>query len=228
MNYETRIYLDKLIEAVGELNSPDWWTIGITVVNVFIMAWLACRQVKLQKQQNAMQQRQLQLEKFNIQREIYRNLYMLSLDSRIVLPLVYEYFVMGSTELILSRFDKYNVDFEKLARKIEINEADYLLQYGENDLIIDARCFADAISFIFGKVASIHLDPHNNTVSIFERIQARNNKWSDAEWIENIRKKWPDENLISMLEFFVKEKHRLFEGDNSVLSDIREKYITDK
>lgn len=40
MDYETKIYLDKLIEAVEELNSPDWWAIGITVVNALIMIWL--------------------------------------------------------------------------------------------------------------------------------------------------------------------------------------------
>lgn len=51
MNYETKIYLDKLFEAVDKLNSPDWWTIGITVVNAFIMIWLGWNQYKLQKRQ---------------------------------------------------------------------------------------------------------------------------------------------------------------------------------
>lgn len=49
MDYETKIYLDKLIEAV---NSTDWWTIGITVVNALIMIWLGWKQYKLQEQQN--------------------------------------------------------------------------------------------------------------------------------------------------------------------------------
>ena len=52
MDYEIKIYLDKLIEAVEELNSPDWWTIGITVVNALIMIWLGWKQYKLQEQQN--------------------------------------------------------------------------------------------------------------------------------------------------------------------------------
>lgn len=49
MDYETKIYLDKLIEAV---DSPDWWTIGITVVNALIMIWIGWKQYKLQEQQN--------------------------------------------------------------------------------------------------------------------------------------------------------------------------------
>ena len=52
MDYETKLLLNKLVEAVEELNSPDWWTIGITVVNALIMIWLGWKQYKLQEQQN--------------------------------------------------------------------------------------------------------------------------------------------------------------------------------
>ena len=44
MDYETKILLNKLVEAV---DSPDWWAIGITIVNALIMAWLGWRQYKL-------------------------------------------------------------------------------------------------------------------------------------------------------------------------------------
>ena len=52
MDYETKIYLDKLIEAI---NRPDWWTIGITSAMTAIMAWIAWNQYKLQKRQAALQ-----------------------------------------------------------------------------------------------------------------------------------------------------------------------------
>lgn len=48
MDTNTQI-LQELVEAV---NSPDWWTIGITVVNALIMVWLGVKQNKLQTQQN--------------------------------------------------------------------------------------------------------------------------------------------------------------------------------
>ena len=55
MDYETKIYFDKLIEAVDKLDSPDWWTIcitsAITIVNATIMVWLGVNQYKLQRQQ---------------------------------------------------------------------------------------------------------------------------------------------------------------------------------
>ena len=48
MDYETKILLYRLVEEVEQLNEPDSWIIGITVVNALIMAWLACRQYKQQ------------------------------------------------------------------------------------------------------------------------------------------------------------------------------------
>ena len=50
-----RVDSSQLVEAVDKLNSPDWWTIGITsaitVVNAAIMVWLGWKQYKLQQQQ---------------------------------------------------------------------------------------------------------------------------------------------------------------------------------
>ena len=63
MTEETNLQLNKLVESIdgvsGQLellaenaSNPDWWTIGITVVNALIMIWLGWKQYKLQEQQN--------------------------------------------------------------------------------------------------------------------------------------------------------------------------------
>lgn len=67
MDYETKILLHRLVEEVEKLNSPDWWIIGITVVNALIMAWLGWRQYKLQKQQTKAQE-------YEIYRKLYRSI----------------------------------------------------------------------------------------------------------------------------------------------------------
>ena len=69
MNNETQTLLKELIEAV---NSPDWWAIGITIVNALIMAWLAWRQYQLQKQQNKLQEQQIRQQEYEIYRELYK------------------------------------------------------------------------------------------------------------------------------------------------------------
>ena len=72
MDYETKIYLEKLIEAV---DSPDWWTIGITsaitIINAIIMVWLGVNQYKLQKRQTEAAEYKLYKKLAKIIKEIH-------------------------------------------------------------------------------------------------------------------------------------------------------------
>lgn len=52
MDYETKLYLDKLIEAV---DSPDGWAIALTCINVIAIIVIAYVQICIQKKQKAMQ-----------------------------------------------------------------------------------------------------------------------------------------------------------------------------
>ena len=65
-----RWQFEQLIDA---LDGPDWWSIGITIVNALIMVWLGISQYKLQKRQTELQQRQTEAQEY----EIYKRLYML-------------------------------------------------------------------------------------------------------------------------------------------------------
>ena len=65
-----RWQFEQLIDA---LDGPDWWSIGITIVNAMIMVWLGISQYKLQKRQTELQQRQTEAQEY----EIYKRLYML-------------------------------------------------------------------------------------------------------------------------------------------------------
>ena len=94
MDYETKIYLEKLIEAVS---STDWWSIGITAVNALIVValtiWQLClnkRQTKIQERQNELQEQQNQLQKIQTnlmeqqtkaqEYDLYRKLYKIVND----------------------------------------------------------------------------------------------------------------------------------------------------
>lgn len=65
-----RWQFEQLIDA---LDGPDWWSIGITIVNAMIMVWLGISQYKLQKRQTDLQQRQTEAQEY----EIYKRLYSL-------------------------------------------------------------------------------------------------------------------------------------------------------
>ena len=58
-----RWQFEQLIDA---LDGPDWWNIGITIVNAMIMVWLGISQYKLQKRQTEAQEY-----------EVYKGLYLL-------------------------------------------------------------------------------------------------------------------------------------------------------
>lgn len=55
MDYETKIYFDKLVEAVEKLNQPDWWMIILTAINIGAFIFVAATQIRLQKQQTSIQ-----------------------------------------------------------------------------------------------------------------------------------------------------------------------------
>ena len=71
MDYETKLYLDKVIETIEKLDSPDWWIIILTIVNIGAFVFVAITQIKLQKQQTKLQEQQTKAQEY----EVYRNLY---------------------------------------------------------------------------------------------------------------------------------------------------------
>lgn len=82
MDYETKILLNKLVEAV---DSPDWWAIGITVVNALMMVWLGWRQYNLQ-------QRQVRQQEYELYRKLYVVIENVENLSGCLLNRIYEYF----------------------------------------------------------------------------------------------------------------------------------------
>lgn len=64
MDNETKILIEKLIEAI---DSPDWWIIILTVINIIAFIFVAITQIKLQKQQ-------VQQQEYAIYRQMYINI----------------------------------------------------------------------------------------------------------------------------------------------------------
>ena len=56
MDYETKIYLEKLIEAI---DSPDWWSVIVTFIAAVVAATIT---YVLGKRQNQLQEQQIKLQ----------------------------------------------------------------------------------------------------------------------------------------------------------------------
>lgn len=71
MDYETKLILQDLIKAVEKLDSPDWWIIVLTIINIGAFVVVAWTQIKLQKRQEKLQQQQISLSEYDINKKLY-------------------------------------------------------------------------------------------------------------------------------------------------------------
>lgn len=127
MEQDIQAILSKLIEVISR---PDWWAIGITVVNAAIMIWLGWRQYKLQKRQTEAQEY-----------EIYRRLYLLvsnannEIDeflSNLYIATWQPHFQMDKDYLL--RKQKY---IDQVRRDLSENYWDYKLKFSQESFNAD-------------------------------------------------------------------------------------------
>lgn len=217
--------LNNLIDAV---NGTDWWMFGVYVASIVASGVLSVCLLEITrrigKQQNRMQKEQLLISNFNLYCEIHRDLYHLKIYSETVLPRIYDYLASNADMEEQVKLKKLENDFERMAHKIETDEADYLLRFGENEIIKNIRFYSDFVSTIFGATTSIKSKKKNNLYTINDRIQIRNECVTDNQWLDKIKKLYPDEGFIDALNIFIQWKYQLFDSEYNVLKKIQTAY----
>ena len=187
MTDETKILFEQLIEAI---NSPDWWVIGITIVNAGIMVWLGWEQYRLQQQQTKLQKQQTiaqQRQTEALEYEIYRRLYVLLSNANAEIE--------GFVRNILDSYweANYNIDKDYLCRKkSEIDKLKEDLKEGEIDCklkfskdILDIEGYINILgvmsNIIFKTIRSINCDE----VSFYQMLQIECEQGKDDEAFVN-------------------------------------------
>ena len=134
MEQETQVVLSELIKVISR---PDWWTIGITIVNAAIVVWLGWRQYKLQQQQTELQKRQTEAQEY----EIYRRLYLLVNNANNEIDEFLKNLYMGTWQPhiqmdkdYLLRKQKY---IEQLRKDLSENYWDYKLKFSQESFNAD-------------------------------------------------------------------------------------------
>ena len=146
MNEETQIYLDELVEAVKNLeglveavDSPDWWTIILTIINIGAFVFVAVTQIKLQKQQTKLQKQQNKQQEY----EVYRALYVIIKDinrQAANLPTrIYEYFAIPTyNDIFPNGFWKFMYkEVNTLSSELNDKLADFELKFGKDEVDAD-------------------------------------------------------------------------------------------
>lgn len=164
MDYKTKIYIDKLIEAVEELNSPDWWTIGITIVNAIIMAWLACRQYKLQHQQTKLQEQQTKSQEYDLYRGLYRLFWKIHNIADSLVFKIYTNIAIGGVSIYT--WAKLREEIELLQNELDEKSIDIQLKFPDD--IYRCAQYKFLLSLISGTINRIEMLDKAKLINAFE------------------------------------------------------------
>lgn len=139
MDYESKILLNKLIEAVGNLGSPDWWVIGLTFVNTIAVVVIACIQIKLQR-------RQTDSQEYELYRNLARTIKEIHFEIKFVM---WEFFRYLNNEIPIPdenvNYWSLNIKkFNELRRQLEDYEIDIELKFSKKTFI-DIESYKSAV-----------------------------------------------------------------------------------
>lgn len=125
MDYETKIYLDKLVEAVDKLDSPDWWIIVLTIINIGAFVFVAWTQIKIQKHQTKLQEQQTKAQEYEIHKRLYTLINKINLQIDNFIVTVFTFYIpernsqdnpfieyIDKASDLLDDFTKNTADFE--------------------------------------------------------------------------------------------------------------------
>lgn len=222
MDYETKIYLDNLIEAVEKLDSPDWWTIGITsvitIINAAIMIWLGYNQYKLQK-------RQTEAMEFGT----YRDLYDIVKDANFQIDNflanlwkaewrpTYQF----DANFIKDRYD----ELSNLCQILNDNITDYELKFSKD--FIDINGYHSISQLMLRVYRDMSRLASENKIIYIEGMQRifYNQDNEDEAYIDAVSRQFINEGIgqyiRSYLESFIQERDKV--RNNNVLEKIRER-----
>lgn len=234
MTGETRILFEQLIEAINvnqieidkiveAINSPDWWTIGITAVNAVIMVWLGWKQYKLQQQQTILQKRQTESQMF----DTYRNLYSIikeanfQIDNFLAnlwkaewLP-TYQF----DANFLKDRIDELSILCEKMSQSI----TEYELKFSKD--FIDIKGYYSISTLMLKTYRNMDRLVSENKLRYIEGMQriTYNQENEDEVYINAISRQFINKGICqyikSDLESFVIERNEVRNYD--VLEKIR-------
>lgn len=149
MDYETKILLHRFVEEVEKLNSPDWWVITLTIVNIVAFILVAISQFKQQKQQTKLQESQIKIQEYNLYRQLYSIIKKSNDNIDIFLSTIYNYFsnplyridnkLLYRLEQQLKQVEKELreslIDFELKISKKEFDVSSYIELIAEMNVI---------------------------------------------------------------------------------------------
>ena len=197
----------------------------LSIVTLDITYHLGKNQNRITQQQTEIQKHQCQMAAFDIYKEMHRDIYRLQKQSRSILPAIYCYFASGTAKDQAKRIQELEKIFTELGNKIAVDEADFVLQKGTNQLIEEAYNHTVIAVFLLGIIPAFEKENCPEESNVFELNLDKAIYNSDQGWLNAIKQYAPqNEVLMIALKDFIKDKHRLFDSEDNLLTKIREAY----
>ena len=214
--------MNKIVEAI---NSPDWWTIGITAVNAVIMVWLGWKQYKLQKQQTILQKRQTEAQVF----DTYKNLYSIIEEANFQI----DNFLANLWKAEWKPTYQFDANFLKdrieemsiLCEKLRQSKTEYELKFSKD--FIDIKGYYSISTLMLRTYRDMDRLISDNKLIYIEGVQriGYNREDEDVAYINAISLQFVNKGICqyikSDLESFVRERNEVRNYD--VLEKIRER-----
>lgn len=236
MDPELKILLEQLISAVNSTNNTDWWMWGVTAISIVVSAILSIllwwtsrklgkRQNEIAEQQTALQMLQCEISEYDIYKGIHRDVYNLSKQSNLVLPMIYCYFASNTAKDQAKNVADLERVFGEIHDKLTVDMADFALRKGNSDLIEDAYLFACFVEYLLGIVGTYTKEnrPEQSDVAFLNCNRMRFT--SDEDYWEATKLYIPHDNELRLLvDKFLGDKKKLFEAENNLLEQIKAAY----
>ena len=229
MDYESKILLNRLVDEVEKLNSPDWRVVGITFVNALIMAWLGWRQYKLQKQQTKLQEQQVLQQEYDIYSKLYKLVKRADVEIEHFLGEIVESLGVIRSKRADNGFLKLKLDYiEQLCKDLEQNAIDFEIKFTKDFFDLDG--YRNILGFMAYNIKSLvkmveekkmHYDfPGSITIDGVDDCLEKGQAYYIAQ---HIKDKQYEVIIGSNLLSFIERRNKLRENRNDILTKIRER-----
>ena len=225
MTSETEI-MKELVEAIER---PDWWAIGITVVNAVIMAWLACRQVKLQRQQTKLQEQQIRQQEYEIYSRLYKLVKKVDAEidgylDEIIASLGVVPWKRAKDGFLQRKFD-YLLE---LRNELEQNALDFEIKFSKEFFNLDGyrgilATMIHNLQLLVKMVEGEQLLYDYGCSQIIRNVEGCMEKGKVYYIAQHIKDKQYENAIGSNLLGFVKQRQTLRANGNDILEKIRER-----
>ena len=136
MDYESKILLNRLIEAI---DSPDGLTIALTIINTIAVVVIAGIQIWMQWQQTKLQKRQTEAQEYELYRKLACIIKEVHFESKYVLPDIQWYLIIQPPIVAGDNHWRMKVKkYNDLYQQLENCGVDIELKFSKNLIDIEA------------------------------------------------------------------------------------------